>query len=331
MNEGGYFKSYLNLTWKIGFAALLCGLVGWGIYLGDQHRSAVLGFERDYLGIKPSTLEAESLVPPVMPLPNNQIAQASPPASPPQTVVLPSASPLPAQDWKPAQLPQQNALPETKNFATAFEAVSTPPSAVVPRDPMGSLTVPIAIRAKVLVDDRFANANPDWISYVQRTMSAAAQTFRLNFGIDLLLVGVGRWPDTLDGLDVDALYARLRHSRREGADILLGFVADRLGAYGYSKGRSTEDSPFNSAYGLVGMTPGSDPIHLRGVLRSIGYLLGATDVADPNSESYRLGSWMSESPVMTGRTFWIDLDNRSRILASKSKPFIPEAKDDGQR
>ncbi len=214
------------------------------------------------------------------------------------------------------------ATPEAQAMSIGTPAA---PSGVVPADPRVSFNVPTTVKVKVLVDQRYASANGDWISLVQRTMSAAAQLYRENFGIDISLVGVMKWDQTLAGMEVEAVYGDLRGRPREGADVLLGFVAERLSAYWYLKGTPPADSPFNGAYGLVGTTANSDPPHLRGALRSIGHLLGAQGVIDPNSEAYRLGSWMSDGPVIPGRAPWIDLENRQRILSRKGRPYLPEA------
>jgi hypothetical protein len=312
-------------TKRMSLAVLAGGILCWGIYFGDQHRDKVLGFERDYLGIKPSVsaikLRTSASRPVSVSQPGSELL--APPVKSPE-------APRPIEANQPALQPtSQTAIGSPNNVPARTEpAVTSIGVDAVSASPQGSLMIPIAVRVKILMDDRYANANPDWISYAQRTISAAAQTYRLNFGIDLRLAGVVQWPETLEGLDLDAMYQRLRRCPREGADVLLGFVADRLSANTYAKGNPIADGPFNGAHALVGITPGSDPAHLRGVLRGIGHLLGAVEIADPNSEPYRLGSWMSDAPIMAERTPWIDLDNRQRILLHKSRPFLPEQKNE---
>jgi hypothetical protein len=317
------------LVLTVALVASITGTICWGIYLGDRYREPVLSFERDFLGMKIAAglpLAPAPSVRPAQPLPSRQrlpgdrtapAAAASPPpaaAAPP-----PAASPPPAAA---ASAPSTPGRPVPETDPDRFRPPPTPPTAAA--DPTVSFNVPITVRAKVLVDERYANANVDWISLVQRTMSAAAHVYRDNFGIDISLIGVVKWNDALEGLTIDALHANLYRHPREGADVLLGFVADQLNAYGYIKSAPPVDSPLNGAYGLVGVTPGSEPAHLRGVLRSIGHLLGAQAVIDPNSEAYRFGSWMSVGPVIPGRGPWIDLENRKRILQHKGRPYLPE-------
>ena len=338
-------KTIWNLTLTVGIVVLVCTLVGWGIYLGDQHRQAILYFESDVLGMKVAGAAAVSPDPSARPAASpragsSRRAMPSPPSARParaagnpqarsDTGEIATALPQPVAPAL-AAAPTARRLPAEERSTASIDrdAIRAAAPSAVPEamaaDPMVSMNVPITIRVKVLVDERFAKANAEWISPVQRTMSAAANVYRDNFGIDLSLVGVVKWGDALAGQTADTVYEALRGSPREGADVLLGFLSDQLDAYGYLKSMIPADSPFNGAYGLVGTMPGSDPPHLRGVLRSLGHLLGAQAVIDPKSEAYRLGSWMSDRPVIAGQAPWIDLDNRSRILQRKGRPYLPE-------
>jgi hypothetical protein len=187
------------------------------------------------------------------------------------------------------------------------------------------LALPVTVRVKVLVDDELIAAQPDWIDYVQRTVSAASQTYQKQFGITLELTSVGRWPVVGAGMDADQLLADVRARAREGNDIVLGFTNrpwdDRVAG---KADTPTPDSAFNGAYGVVYATPAHHLAHLRTMLHEVGHIFGATDITDPGDPGFRAGSWMSYAPARETDAPWIDADNRRRILERKDMPFIPE-------
>jgi hypothetical protein len=179
------------------------------------------------------------------------------------------------------------------------------------------------LRLKVLVDARIADQRADWIALVARTASEASKVYRHNFALELSLSGVVLWQDALDGLDGPALLRALRAHPREGADVVLGLVDRPLARADYELAAPAPQELENAVYALVGASQSELP-HLPGMLRSLGHLLGAQAVVDPQSEAYRLGSFMRDAAPARDGAVWIDVDNRQRILERKTRPFRAE-------
>lgn len=267
-----------------------------------------------------------------------RVDQAATPGAAPAGVaaadaVAPAATGPGVGDVPPAPAPPQAPgapPPAPPGVATqpGMQAPSPPalgaPPPVPPGPPaLSSLGVPVVVRVKVLVDDRLAARDPDWMGLVQRTVEAASRAYRDSVGLELSLVGVVRWPTSLSGLGPVALFADLGHRQREGADVLLGLVAAPLGASAYALGAPPNPDAPNGARGLVGAQPDAELPHLAGMLRSLGHLLGARSVG-VGTEAQRFGSWMGDTPLEPWRSPWIDEDNRRRILARKTRPFAVE-------
>lgn len=181
------------------------------------------------------------------------------------------------------------------------------------------------VRIKVLVDDELTTERPDWIDYVQRTVSRASQVYEQQFGITLELYAVARWPVATAGLRSDQLLDDLRARSREGADVLVGMTARPLdGSISGEAETPTPESAFNGAHGIVYAMPRSHEPHLRTLLHEVAHMFGALDVTNASDPAWKGASWMSYAPVRDGQAPWIDADNRRRVLERKDKPFAPE-------
>ncbi|MDH5671918.1 MAG: hypothetical protein OEZ06_07185 [Myxococcales bacterium] len=324
-------KALWRLSWLLGLPLLaVTVLFSAGVRFGDANRGPVLAFERDYLAWTGL---------PIAPAPETTAIAAAPmPPPPPAPAAVPTPPPPPPVPV--ATLPSTDAALPTADAAALAEApIALPPLPTLPPPPPapapGSLeqqrAVPVTLRVKVLVDERLAGERGDWLSHVQRTIADASRIYRADFGIELTLAGVVRWPRALQGLGGNELHADLRSHGREGAHVLLGFVADRLDTPALAQGAPLDESALNGAYALVtdpGEAATADAPFLRGTLRALGHLMGAKHVGDAHSEAYRLGSWMSDAPAPGGRPPWIDMDNRTRILQRKSRPFEGEPEAD---
>jgi len=308
----------------LGVLALLC----MGIYWGDAHRERVLDVEGNYLGLPaPGEEVAEPEIPePVISKPviaereiretlHRRVAELPAnltagivtrrPVEPViDAVVVPVEPPLPVE---PPPAP-----------AVVVPPVSPRPVASPDTFLADSFELPIVINVKVLVDSEIAGAHTDWIGRAQRTIGEASRVYRENFGINLRIVGVSRWPVATVGRSANQLNEELRSSPRERADILIAFVDRALGPEASALGAVEGESGHNGSYGLVGRAGDSADPFLAGTLRTVGYLLGA------DGKEAETASWMSSLSVSGGQRPWIDPDNRRRILTRKVKPFAPD-------
>ncbi|HET6584873.1 MAG TPA: M12 family metallo-peptidase, partial [Nannocystaceae bacterium] len=269
--------------------ACVLALFGSGVWCGVQNRYEITSFEHDVLG-----LDVE--VPPAPATP----APTPPPAASPDADAKP-ATPTPEPVTEPVPVVERPAPTPTPPPTTTTTTVEEPAAKV---DPLGDdlaarLKLPVKVRVKVLVDDDLAREHEDWIDYVQRTTSRASRVYQDQFGIELELTAVGRWPVAAKGMRVDALLDDLRDRDREGADILLGMTARALddGVISGQAETPSDTSPWNGAHGIVYAVPGMSEPHLRTLLHEIGHLFGALDITDPSDPSWRAGSWMSYAPA----------------------------------
>lgn len=304
-----------KLLLLIGIPIGLIGtLFGAGVHCGVTNRAAITGFERDVLGFD---VEVPSE------------------AKPAETTTTPTeAKPTETKPPEPTTKPPEPKPPEPKppepTTPTEVEADPPRPVAVTQADPLSGdlaakLALPVKMRIKVLVDDEMIAAHPDWIDYVQRTVGAASQIYEQQFGIELELVGVGRWSVVTAGMSADQLLTELRTHPRDGADAMVGMTARPLdGTIAGEAETPLPESAFNGAYGIVYAVPNTREPHLRTLLHEVGHMFGALDVTDPQTGAWEQGSWMSYAPVQDGQTPWIDAENRARVLGRKDKPFAPE-------
>jgi len=175
------------------------------------------------------------------------------------------------------------------------------------------------------VDDALVEQHPDWIDYVQRTVSHASSIYEKQFGVTLELGGVGRWGVPTAGMSSAELLEDVEGRPREAAQLVVGFTGrpldDRTSGQAFTPAAA---GPYNGSAAVVYAHRGQHNPHLRGLLHELGHLFGALDVTDPSAPAYQSGSWMSYAPVRPGQAAWIDPDNRVRILDRKDKPFAPE-------
>lgn len=311
--------------------AFIAGLFSWGVHCGVQNRHAILSFEHDWLGID------VDVPPPPAPTPSSEERGKSSASEP--TKAGATDGPSKPQEPKVAETKRPPQPTSTAGAPTAEDPRDPPaptesdvPVQTVP-DPLegdlaARLALPVTVGIKALVDQELIDAHPDWIDYVQRNVSEASLVYEKQFGIEIELVSVGRWPVATAGMGADELLADLHERPREAAQILVGFTGRPLD--GSTSGRAetpTEDSPFNGAYAVVYAVPGNRQQHLRTLLHEVAHLFGALDVADAQDPAYQAGSWMSYSRVRDQIAPWIDAENRRRILERKDRPFRPETEE----
>jgi hypothetical protein len=333
-------RNRLRIVLKILFLlglpiAAVLGLFCCGVYTGYANREPITRFEKDWLGMdvkvheqpKADAAPSEDEEPP-----------RETPGSDSDASLESAASDATSEErgsddskW-PEPRQRESDRPEPRRPEPAPEPAESPEPEQPPTrvDPVQSdleqvLELPVTVRVKVLVDDALVASQPDWINYVQRTVAEGSHIYERQFGITLVLGGVGRWNVATVGMSAEALAEDLRSRPREGNDVLLGLThrvldGDKAGI----AETPAEGSPFNGAYGLVYAMPGRTKPHLRGLLHEMSHVLGAVDVTDPSDPAWKQGSWMSYAAVRPGQAPWIDAENRRRILMRKDKPFRPE-------
>lgn len=327
--------------------ALILALFGSGVYCGVENRAAITRFERDWLGldvqVPDEPADAKPEAKPGTDAKDDTDPDGSPDAEPDAKPDASGDAKAPADATGDAKAPVPEPTPE--------QPPVTPPIAVVPPgepstaggvpvpvpaletrvDPLGDdlaarLRLPVVVKVKVLVDESVVAVHPDWIDYVQRTVSQASRVYEKQFGITLELSGVSRWTVATEGMRASALLDDLRGRPREGAEVLVGFTNRPFD--GTTSGQADtplEGSAFNGAYGVVYATPGHREAHVRTLLHELAHMFGAKDVVDPAHPAYHGGSWMSYASVPETQDQWIDLENRRRVLDRKDLPFAPEA------
>ena len=317
-------------------AALLMALFAGGVHYGQTHRAAVLGFERDWLGMDVIVPEAppEPVTPkPVTPEPAKPLTPETPkPVAPeptPTTPITPTpTTPTPTTPSQPE--PAHPVTQPTSATPVALATVTDPsplklaPPEPLPADLQTRLAEPVRVRVKVLVDPELFARRPDWIAYVQRHVEWASKILDAQIGMQLELRGVGVWSLPLYE-DAETAIAELEKRSREGADLLLPFFDQPFpGPVAISPGAN-----YNHAFMPVFSDPGSPAPHLRGLLHAIGQSLGAAPVS-PDSEAWEQGSWMGEvSGTRSDRTITLDAASRRTMLEHKMLKFIaaPTARD----
>lgn len=350
------FATARVVLWFTGPVFVALFLVAWGIHLGSVHRGTVRHFSWRFLGVgAPPDGESEAPAPHareakrpagVKPVSDQGAAGGFPSTfGRPQLSAAEVGSRSSDGTEAPAgSQPQPNALPGVAAHKGTPSAPSPSPRSA---DAVGTaasdlsadrLSVPVQVRVKLLVDDRWAAHHADWLLRVQRSLAAASEAYQAHFGIQLSLTGAVLWSGPRMAHSQAEAYRDLCGHPREGADVLLGLLGQPLSADGYGLGAPAPSATLNGAYGLVGLAPHAPPssqpgarsgagpggAHTRGILRSLGHLLGGREVLDPNSQAFALGTWMSAAPPPSGRPPWVDLDNRRRILLRKGLPFVPE-------
>ena len=315
-------RSLTKLTLLLGLpTALLLGLFGGGVHCGVANRDAVLGFERDWLGMdvalpaKTEPVKTEPTTEPVKPEPTPEPGKPEPTPEPVKQVPTP-------EPVKPT--PELPSLVDTtpKPMAAALTTVTDPvpltlaPTLPLPDDLHGRMAEPVRIRVKVLVDPEIVDRRPDWIAYVQRHVVWASEVLEKQIGVRLELRGVVVW-STPEASSAFLQLADIQRRARDGSDLLLGFTS-----HGFTDAAPAGATPeFNAGFALVQVNPASRAPHLRGILRAVGESLGAAAVTDPTSEAWRTGSFMADVRAADSEPIALDADSRRRMLEHKSLPF----------
>lgn len=331
--------------------ALLFALFAWGVHFGALHRDGITQFERDWLGLDvevappfgesdgkdgkdgPKKDEAQTQGDgsegaeeggaPDRDQPDERPDRSDSDRSDEARDSRDDAERDPGDD--PGDAPPQPPAGESDSSDVEPSVTEAPAPRV---DPLAGelaqrLQLPVTIEIKVLVDPALADARPEWIDYVQRSVAEASRIYQKQFGIELEVVGVGQWPTAVAGLGAQELLQDLQARPREAGQILVGLTAHELDDVATDVPGSGD--PFNGAYAVVGPIEGHGQPHLRGLLREISRLLGARAVTDPGHPDYQAGSWMRNAPVAESQAPWIDAANRQRILERKDRPFRPES------
>jgi hypothetical protein len=322
---------------------VVLGLFGYGVYVGDLYRHGITSFEKEWLGLdvevapaheedgsdtagesKPDKKADEKPDKKADEKPDDDEKAddaETPPDAKPESKPEPKPEPAKPEPAKPE--PPEPAKPEPVPAPT--EVVPEPKVDPLEGVLSSRLGVPVTIGVKVLVDDALVEQHPDWIDYVQRTLSAASSIYEKQFGVTLELTSVGRWGVPTAGLSSGELLEDVESRPREKAQLVLGFTGrpldDRTSGKAYTP---AEDGPYNGSAAVVYARAGRHSAHVRGLLHELGHLFGALDVTDRSAPAYRSGSWMSYAPVAPGQAPWIDPANRARILERKDKPFAPQ-------
>jgi hypothetical protein len=321
--------------------AVILGLFSCGVYHGVQQRAAITRFERDVLGLdvevhgEPAGAEANGDVKPPSdakaPADAKQPSDAKAPddAKQPADAKQPSDAKAPDDTKQPPQpdpVPTPVVVPPT-NSGGVPAPLPPPATRVDPlEEPLAArLRASKVVRVKVLVDASVLADHPDWIDYVQRTVSRASLIYQEQLGISLELESVGRWSVAPEGMGTPALLADLHEHSREGADVLLGLTSRPFDGGSPSADVPAPGAAHNGAYAVVHATPGHREAHVRTLLHEVSLLLGAAGVADSRDPAHLGGSWMSYAAVPETQAAWLDPPNRQRILERKDLPFAPEA------
>jgi hypothetical protein len=321
---------------------LILTLFGAGVYCGVTHRAGITGFEHDVLGLDVEVAQADPAATTEAPAttPSTTTPPVTTPSSTTPSTTTPSPTPTPSSPLPPTTTPSTTATPSTTTPtpspttpATDTPTTDTPivDTTTAKVDPLTGgladrLAMPVRVRIKVLVDDELTTERPDWIDYVQRTVSRASQVYEQQFGITLELYAVARWPVATAGLGSDQLLEDLRGRPREGADILVGMTARPLdGSVSGEAETPTAESAFTGAHGVVYSTPRAREPHLRTLLHEVAHMFGALDITNHTDPAWQAASWMSYAPVRDGQAPWIDAENRRRVLERKDRPFAPES------
>lgn len=280
-------KSLTKLALLLGApVALLLALFGTGVHCGHANRAAILGFERDWLGMDVTVPEP---TPAATPTPT-PVATPTPVVTPVEPVALASVrDPIP---------------------------LTVTPPAPLPADLQARLAEPVRVRVTVLVDPELVDRRPDWIAYTQRHIAWASQILEAQLGVHLDLRGVMVWPDP-PRTGLTALVTAVQQRPRDGADLVLGF-SERSFA---GAPMLTAAADHNLGHALVQASPGSRAPHLRGLLHAVGQSLGAFAIRDAASEPWRGGSFMADVLAPDTQAITLDDASRTRLLERKALPF----------
>lgn len=301
-------KSLGKLTVLIGLpVAFVVGLFGAGVYVGHGHRAAILGFERDWLGLdvavpgEPSKPKSETTKPEVKPEAKPE-PEVKPPVTTPEPQPEATPEPKPVVQTPPPKPETPSSEPPRGPDPIPLAVVDPAP---LPPELQAKLTEPLKIRVKVVVDEEVAGRRSDWIDYVERHVRWASQVLQSQLGVELELRGVVAWPTTWSSGQV--AFADLASVGSDGADLLIGLGGRNIRTP--VQAAATTAKHHASTAIAFGSDPTSPAPHLRGLLRAVTHAMGGAPItADANPIAFA------------------DEDRRI-ILERKHLPFTPEAED----
>ncbi len=319
---------------------VVLGLFGSGVYVGNLYRHGVTSFEKEWLGLDvdvapmygasedPDSDKTDSENKDSDKKDSDKTDSEKKDSDKKDSDKKDSDKTDAADPVREVSTPDPKPAPEPA--APTPLPVEPPAPPVAPQvDPLdgplaGRLGVPVTVEVKVLVDDVLIEQHPDWIDYVQRTISEASSIYGKQFGITLELASVGRWGVPTAGMSSGELLDDVESRPREAAALVVGFTGrpldDRTSGKAFTP---PEDGPYNGSAAVVYSTRQHGNAHVRGLLHELGHLFGALDITDPSAPGYQSGSWMSYAPVAPDHAPWVDPENRARVLARKDKPFAP--------
>lgn len=276
-------------------------------YLGFEHPDALALAE----GEPESTPPQEQATPGEQPKPD---AQAKPDAQ-----TKPDAQAKPGEPPKPVEQPKPGEPPKPVEQPKPTTALSSLPVAIA--DPVGpELRTPfeqrLVVRVKLMVDPSLVVAREDWLSYAATLIASTQASFKVLFGIEVQLQGIVIWDAVTTAGGPEALLADLAAREHEGADVILGLVAQpEPESFESASWTGAEHGDHALVYADVRQ---SDRYH-RSLLRTLAGLLGATPTTD--SVAKQLGSFMSDAESAAGTAPVIDPDNRRVVITNKGRPF----------
>ena len=268
-------KSLGKLVLLIGTpVALVTGLFGAGVYVGQGHRASILAFERDWLGF-----DVEVPGEPAKP----EVKPETKPEPKPET--KPEVKPEPKPETKvetPKPEPKLEPKPEVKPEPALDAAI---PIAVAPPEPLdpavqARLAEPVKVRVKLVVDADVFDRRPDWIAYAQRHVGWASEIFSRQLGVQLELRGIVASKSTWS--DGQAALAELQNADREGADLVVGLGGRSVRAPMQSL------IPGGSSHATAAVAfadPSSRAPHLRGLLRAVGQAMGGELLGEASGDA----------------------------------------------
>ena len=169
---------------------------------------------------------------------------------------------------------------------------------------------PRTITLKIVADEEFVSARPDWHIAARRLLHEVAGEYKRSFGIAFRIRSLGVWATNNGAVSLLDIFKELKSQVASGdCDVVLGFTAQKsyqkpfFGATSYSSGY------------LVVQALLPDSI-LKFVLRhELGHLLGAVDVAEENSIM---------NPMNWRKTGVFDEFSRRLIVLNRDRVFNPE-------
>jgi hypothetical protein len=310
-----------RLTALLGVPLLiLFTLFASGVFFGASRSYRVRVLEARFLGLEhPDAALAEAEIQPPLEAAESEAAESEPAKPEP-------AKPAPAKpEPEPAEPEPEPAQPEPAKPEPAEPEPAKPEPVsglqVAIADPVGpELRTPfeqrLVVRVKLMVDPSLVVAREDWLTYAASLIDATRASFAVLFGVDVELQGIVIWDAVNAAGGPDALLEDLAEREREGADVILGIVAQPQ-PEDFEPQAWTGDQHGDHALVYADVRQ-SDRYH-RNLLRTLAGLLGATPTTD--TAARQLGSFMSDAEPAPGAPLVIDPDNRRVVITHKGRAF----------